>query len=69
MQKIAKKYNRHYFSAFGLHIFSNIYNNLPKNLIKICLRIPQLGRILLPSKKSLIPEDYYKLTGKKIGSS
>lgn len=66
MEIIARKYNRHYFHAFGLHFFSDKYNSIPFNRVKVCLRIPQLGRFLLPSRSSLIPEDYYKLTGRRL---
>lgn len=67
MKIIANRYKKHYFAAFGLHFFSSKYKMLSKNRIKICLMIPQLAKALLPSRKSLLPGDYFKLTGKRLG--
>lgn len=66
MKLIAEKYNKHFFSGFGLHIFSN--EQLPVKKIELAFRHPFIAKRLykLHYRPSLLPNDYYNLTGKNI---
>lgn len=66
LKTIAQKFKKHFYSGFGIHIFSS--KHIPSNKIKLTFENPKLANKLfdLKDKPSLLGVDYYNLTGKHI---
>lgn len=67
LQVIAEKFGKNIYTKHGIIIFSN--KKIPSKKINITFNHPQLANILFKlqhDRHSLLGEDYYRLTGKKI---
>lgn len=67
LQVIAEKFSKNLYVEHGIIIFSN--NEIPSRAINLTFNHPKLANRILKlqhDRPSLLSEDYYRLTGKKI---
>ena len=66
LQVIAEKFNKYLYAKHGVIIFSN--KDIPSKKINLTFNHPKLAHWILDlhDKESLLGEDYYQLTGKRL---
>ena len=66
LQVVAAKFNKHLYAKHGIIIFSK--KDIPSKKINLTFNHPKLAHWILDlhDKESLLGEDYYQLTGKRL---